>query len=438
MSTEDVKSNGAVWQKPTLLRHYVELILEHLGFIVKFTLAAIIIVLVTLFLMPRTYAAKTVLMPPEDPNKQNALLQAIGNLGLASLSTASATNMTEILVEVLKSRTVAESLIVEQRLEEIFLSEEERKQNEAEKLEKLRTALAEATRITASKHGFITIEVRLATPMLSFREADDDSAKVQAARIANAYAQILDRTNRKLANAKSLYNAEYFSAQLQIAKAELDSAYSNLEAFQKSNKAVAMTEQMKLQLETLSKLKAMMITEEINLDVLLRDRQPNDLLVIESKNRLSEMQRKYNEMLSGKSDKYVLSFEQMPALAREYANYYREVKISEEVYALLKQLYYKERLQGYRNTPTVIVLDEARAPTRRVSPKRVETLLLTVPLAFIVAMLIVFVRNFLQRTREEEGYARLWLLWERQLAPFSRRWTKQARLKTEAKSLPEK
>lgn len=426
MSNADVTSNGAAGQKPTLLRHYLELILEHLGFIVKFALTAMGIALIALFLMPRVYVAKTVLMPPEDPNKQNALLQAIGNLGLASLSGASATNMTEILVEVLKSRAVAESLIVEQNLEAIFLSENERQQSEAEKLEKLRAALADATRITANKQGFITIEVRLSTPAFSFRDADDDSAKIQAARLANAYAQILDRTNRKLANAKSLYNAEYFSAQLRLAKSELDSAYANLEAFQKSNKAVAMTEQMKLQLETLSKLKATMITEEINLDLLLRDRQQNDLLVIESKNRLAEMQRKYNEMLSGKSDKYALGFEQMPALAREYANHYREVKISEEVYALLKQLYYKERLQGYRNTPTVIVLDEARPPIRRTSPKRVETLLLALPLALIAATMIVFAQNFLRRAREEEGYARLWALWDRQFAPL-RRWTRRAK-----------
>lgn len=349
MSNTDFTGNGATRQKPTLLRHYLELILEQLGFITKFTLTATVVVIVMLFIMPRTYIAKAVLMPPEDPNKQNALLQAIGNLGLAALSGTSTVNMTEVLVEVLKSRTVAESLIVEQNLEVLWLSEKEREKSVAEKWEKLRNLLAEATRISANKQGFITIEVRCSTPIFSFESADDDSARARAARLANAYVSVLDRTNRRLANAKSLYNAEYFSAQLKLAKSELDSAYSKLENFQKSNKAVAISEQMKLQLETLSKLKATMIAEEINLDLLLRDRQQNDLLVIETKNRLSEMQRKYNDMLLGKSDKYAMGLEQVPTLAREYANYYREVKINEEVYALLKQLYHKERLQGYRS-----------------------------------------------------------------------------------------
>ncbi len=416
MSDTNFTGNGATRQKPTLLRHYLELILEQLGFITKFTLIATILAIIILFIMPRTYTAKTVLMPPEDPNKQNALLQAIGNLGLAALSGTSTVNMTEVLVEVLKSYTVAESLMVEQDLESLWLSEKEREKSIAEKREKLRALLSEATRINANKQGFITIEVRCSTPMFSFQSADDDSARARAARLANAYVSVLDRINRRLANAKSLYNAEYFSAQLKLAKSELDSAYAKLENFQKSNKAVAISEQMKLQLETLSKLKATIITEEINLDLLLRDRQQNDLLVIETKNRLSEMQRKYNDMLLGKSDNYAMSLEQVPTLAREYANYYREVKISEEVYALLKQLYYKERLQGYRNTPSVIVLDEAREPVRHTSPKRLETTLFAALLAMAVAIGIVFIRNFLQRTREEEGYARLWALWQQQLA----------------------
>lgn len=407
-----MSENGRTWTKPTLLRHYLELLLEHFGFIVRFVVFSLLLTAAVLWLMPRTYTAKTTLMPPEDPNKPNALLQATGNLGISILGSASSVNMTDVLVEILKSRTVAESLIVAQNLEALFLTDRDYTLPAAERLEKVRSLLADATRITASKQGFITIEVRLSTPAFSFNPADDDSVKLKVAHLANSYAAVLDRINRRLANAKSLYNAAYFREQLLLAQQELDSAYARLERFQTSNKAVALTEQMKLQLEALSKLKASILTEEINLDLLLRDRQPSDLMVIESKNRLAELQRKYSEMLMGKSDRYAMGLDQMPALAREYANYYREVKISEEVYALLKQLYYKERLQGYRNTPTVIVLDEAKAPTRHTSPKRLETLLLVLPISMFAAISIVLFKNFLQRTRTDEGYARLWHLWE--------------------------
>jgi len=402
-------TNGATLQPPTLLRHYLEILLENRGFIGKIVLAATLVVALVVFLLPKTYSAKVVLMPPEDPSKQNLLLQAVaGSSGLSGLIGGSTT--TDVLVEILKSRTVADSLSVALGLAEFLLDADDAHKHQREQQEKIATALSDATRITSSKQGFITIEVRLSTPAFSFSQADEDSVKHRVVRLANGYADMLDRTNRRLANLKSLYNARYFSEQMQQAKRDLDSAYSNLERFQKSHKAVAISEQMKLQLEAASKLKASMIAEEINLDLLLRDRQPNDMTVIESRNRLNEVRSKYNEVALGKSDKFAMGFEEMPALAREYANYYREVRIHEEVYALLKQLYFKERVQGYRDTPTVVVLDDARLPIQRTSPKRLTTMLLSVPISFLAAVSLVFFMRFLRRSQQDESYQRLWTL----------------------------
>jgi len=393
-------------EQPTLIRHYLEILLENFGFIIRFVGIALVIGVVVLFLVPRTYTAKVVLMPPEDPNKQNPLMQAAGALGLGSLTAP--TNATDILAEMLKSHTIADSLIAQENLEDVFLSESERiKKSPFEKRELLRKELTDLTKILTNKAGYITLEVKISTPAFSFSSADDDSARFRAVRIANSYVSVLDRTNRRLANLKSLYNAEYFAEQVAIAKRELDSAYSNFEQFQKSNKAIALSEQMKLQMETLSKLKAQMIAEELQLDLLLRDRQPSDMLVMESRTRLNEYRKKYEEALQGNSDKLSLRFEEMPAVSREYANYYREVKIHEEVYALLKQLYFKERVQGYRDTPTVVVLDSASVPFYRTSPKRGIMLLVIFVVGFFAAVITVFVRRWLLRVAVEEEYERL-------------------------------
>jgi tyrosine-protein kinase Etk/Wzc len=393
-------------EQPTLIRHYIEILLEHFGFIIRFVGITLVIGVVVLFLVPRTYTAKIVLMPPEDPNKQNPLMQAAGALGLGSLTAP--TNATDILSEMLKSNTIADSLIAQENLEDVFLSESERtNKSPFEKRELLRKELTDLTKILTNKAGYITLEVKISTPAFSFSSADDDSARFRAVRIANSYVSVLDRTNRRLANLKSLYNAEYFAEQVAIAKRELDSAYSNFEQFQKSNKAIALSEQMKLQMETLSKLKAQMIAEELQLDLLLRDRQPSDMLVMESRSRLNEYRKKYEEATQGKSDKLSLAFEEMPAVSREYANYYREVKIHEEVYALLKQLYFKERVQGYRDTPTVVVLDSASVPFYRTSPKRGILTLVIFVVGFFAAVITVFVRRWLLRVAVEEEYERL-------------------------------
>ncbi len=393
-------------EQPALLRDYAEILLENLGFIVRFVGIALALGVLALFLVPRTYTAKVVLMPPEDPNKQNPLMQAAGALGLGSLATPA--NATDILTEMLKSNAIADSLIAQEHLEDIFLSESERAdKSPSEKREILRKELSDLTKILTNKAGYITLEVKISTPPFSFSSLDDDSARHRAMRIANGYVSVLDRTNRRLANLKSLYNAEYFAEQVAIAKRELDSAYANFERFQKSNKAIALSEQMKFQMETLSKLKAQLLAEELQLDLLLRDRQPNDMLVLESRARLNEYRKKYEEASQGKSDKLSLAFEEMPTVSREYANYYREVKIHEEVYGLLKQLYFKERVQGYRDTPTVVVLDSASVPFYRASPKRGLMTLVLFVVSLFAAIIAVFIRRWILRIRSASDYERL-------------------------------
>jgi uncharacterized protein involved in exopolysaccharide biosynthesis len=390
-------------EKPTLIRHYVEILLEHLGFIVRFLGIVLLIGVAMLFVAPRTYTAKVILMPPEDPNKQNPLLQAAGVLGLGSLS--SPANATDILAEMLKSNAIADSLIAQENLEAIFLGERERvDKSPPEKREILRKELSDLTKVLTNKTGYITIEVKISTPAFSFSSVDDDSARFRAVRIANAYVSVLDRTNRRLANTKSFYNAEYFAEQVAIAKRELDSAYSNFERFQKSNKAISLSEQMKFQMETLSKIKAQLLTEELQLDLLLKDRQPNDMLVLESRSRLNEYRKKYEEATQGKSDKLSVAFDDMPTVSREYASNFREVKIHEEVYALLKQLYFKERVQGYRDTPTVVVLDSASVPFYRTSPKRGSMILVIFVVGLFAAIVLVFIRRWLSRIQSDSEY----------------------------------
>lgn len=412
------------FSKPTLLRHYIEIIVANLGFILKFLLVCLLFGAATVFTIPKTYTAKVILMPPEDPNKQNPLTQAAGALGLGALGASG--NATDVLTEMLKSRVVAESLIVQQNLEDVFLSKAEREKSELEKTEILVKTLSDISRFTTNKSGYITIEVKAATPAFSFSNQDDDSARALCVRIANGYVTTLDKINRRLANLKSLYNAEYFAEQVRQAKAELDTAYGIFERFQTSNKAVAISEQMKLQLETVSRIKAQMLAEELQLDMLLRDRQPSDMLVTESKLRLAEYRKKYEESLRGKSDRLSLGFDEMPAISREYANYFREVKIHEEVYGLLKQLYFKERVQGYRDTPTVVILDAAKPPFNRTSPKRGLALLVILVISLFAAIALIFLLEWLKRAQSDEGYLRLRQLLKSQQENFFKPLIKRA------------
>ncbi|MDX2130077.1 MAG: Wzz/FepE/Etk N-terminal domain-containing protein [Chloroherpetonaceae bacterium] len=357
--------------QPLTLRLFIESLLTRRKLIFKYLIYGSLVTLTILLFMPKTYTSRAVLMPPEDPKSQSVLLQAITGATGFNLGGA-VPNLAEELVEVLKSRTIAESVLGRVSLNgqslEVLL--------EGRNREETLRALSQRVKFFSNKQRFITIDGSWETPYFSFSEADEDSAKMMSARLATAFLRALDETNRKLVNQRSLYNAAYFSDQLQMAKAELDTAYKRLEEFQRRNKAVAISDQMRVQMQAASEIKAKVISTQIELDLLLRDRLETDPLVTEVKNRLRELESQYNRVSLGKGDNYAIGFENLPALNREYATYFREVKIQEEVYALLKQLYYRERLQGFRDTPTIVVLDPPQIPDLRTSPKRITTLFL--------------------------------------------------------------
>ena len=47
------------------------------------------------------------------------------------------------------------------------------------------------------------------------------------------------------------------------------------------------------------------------------------------------------------SQDYLVSFKEVPQLGRELASLLREIKIQNEVYLLLQQQYYKEKIQEH-------------------------------------------------------------------------------------------
>ncbi len=65
---------------------------------------------------------------------------------------------------------------------------------------------------------------------------------------------------------------------------------------------------------------------------------------------------------------FLLAFRDVPELGRELASLLRDVKIQNEVYLILQQQYYKEKIQENKDIPTIEVLDEAIPPKNPVGP----------------------------------------------------------------------
>ena len=102
------------------------------------------------------------------------------------------------------------------------------------------------------------------------------------------------------------------------------------------------------------------------------------------KKKLSELNLEYKKFETGAED-YLIAFNDVPKLSMEFAKIIREVKIQNEVYLLLQQQYYKEKIQENRDLPTIEILDEAIKPLKKTAPKTVYSTVLT----FIFSLLFI-------------------------------------------------
>ena len=78
-------------------------------------------------------------------------------------------------------------------------------------------------------------------------------------------------------------------------------------------------------------------------------------------------------------------------MGKELASLLREVKIQNEVYMMLQQQYYKEKIQENRDLPTVEVLDEAIAPVKAASPRVLFSTVLGGIFVFLLMSLILII-----------------------------------------------
>ena len=128
--------------------------------------------------------------------------------------------------------------------------------------------------------------------------------------------------------------------------------------FQDENKTISLPEQISAAIEAASKLKTEIVQTEIELGFLETNLREDNQTLISLRNKLRELKEQYDKMQLGSQD-YLLAFSDVPELGKELAGLLRDVKIQNEVYLLLQQQYYKEKIQENRDIPTVEILDEA-------------------------------------------------------------------------------
>lgn len=352
---------------------------KHKKFILGFPFVIAVLAAIYSLLVTPVYTSVTRILPPQQ--SQSTAAAMLGQLGALTGGVAAGAlgikNPNDLYVGMLKSRTVADRLIERFSLQQLF---------ETKFKEDARKTLADVTKISAGKDGIITIEY------------DDEDPK-RAAAIANAYVEELDRLNQILAVTEASQRRLFFERELAQAKEDLAKSELTARHAMEQGGLANIDVHSRSMMETTARLRAEIAGKEIQLAAMrtfAADRNPD---LMRGQDELAAMKRELANIEGATGTK---SNGRHAANAEGLDNLHllRDVKYNEMLFELLAKQYELAKVDEAKDSSVIQVLDKAIEPERRSKPKRTLIVLLSTLAAGFLGVLLAFVKEALERTRQ--------------------------------------
>jgi tyrosine-protein kinase Etk/Wzc len=365
------------------------------------------------FLIPSTFTARTVIMPPQAQQSAAAtLLSSLGALGGVAGAAAGIKNPNDQVVALMKSRTLADRMV--DRFDLMVRYRAKLRQD-------ARKGLETRTRIGSGKDGLISIEV-------------DDTDPEVAAQMAAAYVQELSNLMSSLAVTEAQQRRMFFERQLKEAKDNMTKAEIALRAggieadIFKSSPQAAVT--------AVAQVQAQIAAQEVKLGAMrgyLTEAAP------EFKQGLTELQAlraQLAKLESNQRDRATpaastpgtaaagasagaaagastgATSPDQPAIAggslSDYVSRFRDFKYFETLFELFAKQYEIARVDESREGAVIQIVDPAAVPEWKSKPKRGLIAVIATLAAGFALLLYVFVARALRNAAQDaESAAKL-------------------------------
>ena len=344
-------------------------------------------------LMPKFYESTATVVAPKE-GSGNSLLSGLAAYGLIQqvpgLSIPTLPSFTpnrDLLVGVLKSRTIGQAIVDKFEL---------RARYRARYLDDAITDLKNATTISVSREGVISVKVEDRDPTL-------------AAAMANHYVELLDQFVGQYGTGEAGRQKTFLTGQLARARVDLDSAEQALRRFQEQNRAIVLQEQTKGAIEAAARLKGEIIAAQVQLQVMRNFATDANPEIIAIRRRIEEMNRQLAQMQYGEAPArqadgrdrgdFTVPFARVPGVGLELVRMTRDVKIQEVLVTLLTQQLEQARIAEARDTPVVQSLDRAMPAERHSRPRAVLNAGLAGVAALVVSVSAAIVLETRRRRR---------------------------------------
>lgn len=322
-----------------VLLEYLAVLAQRWRLVLSLPIGAALVAFACTFLIPRTYTARTTLIPP--PQQQSAAASALASLsalsGLVGNIAGSKTTGDQF-VSLMQSVQVQDRIIDRFKLMDVY---------EVEYREQARRELGHNVRIAlGKKDGFIAVETDAETPKL-------------AADMANQYVEELRRLAGGLALTEAKQRRVFFEGELQKTRVLLTQAQQSLQ--RSGIGAGAIKTEPRAAAEGYATLRASATAAEVRLQTLLRSLAETAPEVQQQRALLGALRTEL-----GKIEQTDTS-----GADADYIGRYREFKYQETLFDLLAKQYELARIDESREHALIQVVDAATPPERASGPRRV-------------------------------------------------------------------
>ena len=331
------------------------------------------------FILPKTFTASAVLMPPG--NQQDvSILNAFSDSELPFGGLISKTEEEAMkLIAILKSRTVMETIIEKYNLIEFY---------KAENIEEALESLADHVSLEIKEEGTLSIKAHVSTGWLHY---DKDELKVRelSAKIANEFVNQLDIVNKRLQTEQAVHQRKFLGERYEENLMDLIKAEEKLKQFKENHNIISIESQTRSAIESAAALKNQILINEVQKGLVSRKLKLNHPEIIGIEDEIRELTVKLHEIEYGKDTSenvrgnLFLVLSEIPQIDADLMRLTREVDIQSTLFIYLTQQYEDAKIQEAKNTPTIQLLDPAVTPIKKSSPKRLLMVFIMALITFV-------------------------------------------------------
>ena len=363
-------------------RHQVNL-LDFFAFVLrwrKFLLitvlsVSIVVAIITFMLTPK-FRSQGIVRATErtDGSIGSLLASKLGSLGgIAGFAPGLGETPGQLFIVLLESRTMNEEVIEKFSLREVYGMEE---------------APIEDVIDAVKSRTYFEVEPLSNTINL---EVDDESPE-RARDMTQFFIDKLDEMNQYLNTERASTERKFVGNRLAEAQAELAMYEDSMQTFQMETGILNIEEQVKATVQAAAELEAKRLITQAELELNTQIFDPGSPEIELLRMKLAGMDSSRAGLIRKRGPEeepdFLVRLQDSPGLGKQFLRLMRQIEVQQLIVLYLTQKYEEQKIESVRNTPTLTIIQNPVAGTKRVWPRRGMMVVLAAFGTFVFASLI--------------------------------------------------